>query len=212
MKNNQHTRKVFALIILLALQVYLAKAQMVWPAGPMMVNIKVNAAGDLEIRPSATSSAHDFDYLAGKWTMDNKRLKSRLNGCTEWISYPSTDENSGPVLNGIANTDIFKTSFNQFGDSPYQGMTVRLFNTQTKLWSLYWVDSNTGAMDPPVVGSFEGNVGRFYCKDVFKGKPIIMMFVWDKTDQDNPIWYQAFSPDNGVTWEWNMTNVSHRVK
>ncbi len=106
----------------------------------------------------------------------------------------------------------FQTAFNQFGDKPYEGLTVRLFNPETKLWSLYWVDSNTGKMDPPVVGSFEGNVGKFYCKDVFQGKPILMMFVWDKTDKDNPIWYQAFSPDNGVSWEWNMTNVSHRIK
>jgi hypothetical protein len=211
MKNMLYTCRIFTLLILLLTPALLVHAQMVWPKGPMMVNARVNAAGNLEITPSATSSAHDFDYLAGKWTMDNKRLKSRLNSCTEWISYPSTDENSGPVLKGISNTDIFKTAFNQFGDSPYEGMTVRLFNPKTKLWSLYWVDSNTGVMDPPVVGSFEGNVGRFYCKDVFNGKPILVMFVWDKTDKDNPIWYQAFSPDNGVTWEWNMTNVSHRV-
>src|ERR1700722_6397086 len=191
MKNNLNTGKSLILGILLIIPASMVHAQTAWPTGPMMVNAKVNAAGDLEITPSATSSAHDFDYLAGKWTMDNKRLKTRLNGCTEWISYPSTDENSGPVLKGISNTDIFKTAFNQFGDSPYEGMTVRLFNLKTKLWSLYWVDSNTGVMDPPVVGSFEGNVGRFYCKDVFNGKPIIMMFVWDKTDQDNPIWYQA---------------------
>jgi hypothetical protein len=212
MKNIFYTGRAFILLILLLTFVSWAHAQMVWPAGPMMVNAKVNAAGDLEITPSATSSAHDFDYLAGKWTMDNKRLKTRLNGCTEWISYPSTDENSGPILNGIGNTDIFKTAFNQVKNTLYEGLTVRLFNPKTKLWSIYWVDSNLGKMDPPVVGSFEGNVGRFYCKDVFNGKPILVMFVWDKTDPDNPIWYQAFSPDNGVSWEWNMTNVSHKVK
>ena len=31
-------------------------------------------------------------------------------------------------------------------------------------------------MDPPVVGSFEKDVGHFFCRDSFKGKPIIMMF------------------------------------
>jgi len=67
-------------------------------------------------------------------------------------------------------------------------------------------------MDPPVVGSFEGNIGTFYGKDVFRGKPILVVFVWDKTDKDNPVWSQAFSPDNGLTWEWNFTNVSHRIK
>jgi hypothetical protein len=43
----------------------------------------------------------------------------------------------------------------------------------------------------------------FYAKDVFEGKPIIVVFQWDKTNPDGPIWSQAFSPDNGATWEWN---------
>ncbi|HEY9004593.1 MAG TPA: hypothetical protein VIM75_00595 [Ohtaekwangia sp.] len=176
-----------------------------------MVNAVISPQGGLVITASKTSSAHDFDFLAGKWTMDNKRLKTRLNNCTEWVEYKSSDENFGPVLNGIANIDIFKTSYNQVSDKPYEGLTLRLFNPQTKLWSLYWVDSNLGVLDPPVVGSFEGPIGTFYCKDTFQGKPILVMFKWDKTDPQNPVWSQAFSPDNGRTWEMNLTNTSHRI-
>jgi hypothetical protein len=176
-----------------------------------MVNATINAKGDLVITASKTSSANDFDFLAGKWTMDNKRLKTRLNNCTEWVEYQSDDEDFGPMLNGIANIDIYRTSYNQVNDKPYEGLTLRLFNPQTKLWSLYWVDSNTGVLDPPVVGSFEGSVGTFYCKDIFQGKPILVMFKWDKTDPNNPVWSQAFSPDKGKTWEMNMTNTSHRI-
>jgi hypothetical protein len=178
----------------------------------MLVNVVVTPAGDLQITPSSTSSKNDFDFLAGKWTMYNKRLKARLANSHEWVEYESIDENSGPILNGISNTDIFKTGYNQVNGTLYEGLTVRIFDPETKLWSLYWVDSNTGKMDPPVVGSFEGTVGRFYCKDTFNGKPVLVMFKWDKTDKDNPVWSQAFSPDNGKTWEMNLTNVSHRVK
>lgn len=177
-----------------------------------MVNAVVKADGELLITASTRSSQNDFDFLAGKWIMDNKRLKRRLDNCNEWIEYKSTDENYGTLLNGLANLDIYKTNFNPVNDKPYEGLTLRLFNPQTKLWSLYWVDSNLGVLDPPVVGSFQGNIGTFYCKDIFQGKPILVMFKWDKTDPDNPVWSQAFSPDNGVTWEMNMTNVSHRVK
>jgi hypothetical protein len=130
-----------------------------------MVNAYVDETGELIITPSAKSSKHDFDFLAGKWTMDNRRLKCRLNNCTEWIEYKSSDENMGPILNGIANVDLYKTSYNQVDNTPYEGMTVRLFNPKTRLWSLYWVDSNLGTMDPPVVGSFEGNVVRRKCRD-----------------------------------------------
>jgi hypothetical protein len=66
--------------------------------------------------------------------------------------------------------------------------------------------------NPPVVGSFEENIGRFFCKDIFNDKPILVVFVWDKTDKDNPVWSQAFWFDNGLTWEWNLTNTSHKIK
>jgi hypothetical protein len=154
MKSIHHTRKVLILLIFMAVQVRSIKAQMVWPKGPIMVNALVTSSGELEITPSSTSSQNDFDFLGGKWTMHNKRLKTRLNNCTEWIEYESTDENFGVILNGIGNMDIFKTAYNQVNNNPYEGLTVRLFNPKTKLWSLYWVDSNKGIMDPPVVGSF----------------------------------------------------------
>ena len=82
-------------------------------------------------------------------------------------------------------------------------MTLRLFNPRTKLWSIYWADSHVGILDKPVTGSFENGIGRFYSKDVFNGKDILVIFVWDATNPDEPVWSQAFSDDNGQTWEWN---------
>jgi hypothetical protein len=29
---------------------------------------------------------------------------------------------------------------------------------------------------------------------------------------ERPVWGQAFSADNGKTWEWNFFNVSERPK
>ncbi len=172
-----------------------------------LINARVDSSGELLIVPSAASSKDDFNFLKGKWTMDHLRLRERLKHSTQWDSLTSTDENYGPMLTGLAIVDILSGTF---GGKPFQGLTLRLFNPQTRLWSLYWVPSTTGVMDPPVVGSFEGPIGSFYCKDVFDGRPIIVMFRWDKTDPDNPVWSQAFSPDGGKTWEWNWTNISHR--
>jgi hypothetical protein len=197
-------------ILLFAWSLHAAVAQI--PKDFKMINAQVDRHGELIITPSSGSAKTDFDFLAGKWTMDNKRLKCRLNNCTEWIEYKSSDENIGSILNGIGNLDFYRTTYNQVNNTPYEGMTLRLFNPKTRLWSLYWADSNLGTMDPPVVGSFDGNIGTFYCKDTFNGKPILVMFKWDKTDPNNPVWSQAFSEDSGVTWEMNMTNVSHRIK
>jgi hypothetical protein len=93
----------------------------------------------------------------------------------------------------------------------FEGVTVRLFDPKSRLWSLYWVASNVGAIDPPMVGSFENNIGHFFCKDTFNGKNVIVVFRWDIRDKDKPVWSQAFSPDKGKTWEWNWYNVLEHV-
>jgi hypothetical protein len=170
--------------------------------------VKFTTTGDLDIQPSATSSQNDFDYLVGKWKLNDKKLKSRLTNSHEWIEFESTVE-MHKLLQGIGNMDVYRTTVD---GKPFEGVALRLFNPKTRLWSIYWVDSNNGTMDPPVVGSFDGNIGRFYCKDKYKGKDIIVVFQWDKSDPNNPVWAQAFSADNGKTWEWNATNTSHREK
>jgi hypothetical protein len=48
-------------------------------------------------------------------------------------------------------------------------------------------------------------------RDTFNGKPVIVMFRWDVRNKGRPVWSQAFSSDNGKTWEWNWYNVSERV-
>jgi hypothetical protein len=210
MKANQRNQKIICFLILFSVQISFAQSQApVFPKITGLTNAAVTPSGKLEIFASKTSSQRDFDFLTGKWTMDNKRLKTRLKNSNEWEEFVSKDENYGMMLNGIGNMDIYKATFD---GKPFEGLTIRLFNPETRLWSLYWVPSTTGVMDPPVVGSFDGNIGIFYCKDVYQGTPVLVMFKWDKTDKDNPVWSQAFSPDNGVTWEWNWTNTSHRIK
>jgi len=161
--------------------------------------INFDANGELVITASATSSNRDFDFFEGKWQLQNKKLKSRLNNCKEWIEFESTQEMYS-ILNGIGNIDNFLATFDGV---PFEGMTVRLFNPKTKLWSIYWADSNEGILQPPVVGSFDNNIAHFFTKDIFEGKNIVIVFRWDARDKENPIWSQAFSDDNGETWEWN---------
>ena len=62
-----------------------------------------------------------------------------------------------------------------------------------------------------IVGSFENKIGHFFARDTFKGQPIIVVFRWDVRNPQLPIWSQAFSTDNGKTWEWNSINVSERA-
>jgi hypothetical protein len=165
-----------------------------------------NLAGDLNIVAAKKSSPNDFNFFIGKWKVHNKKLNERLRNCGKWTEFEALSE-CRKILNGFGNIDSFHA---EFGGVPFEGMTLRLFNPQTKLWSIYWADSNVVVLDVAQIGSFENKVGKFYARDVFEGKEIIVQFIWDATNSNVPIWSQAFSADNGETWEWNWYMTFHR--
>jgi len=173
--------------------------------------LNFDANGNLMISASPGSSHSDFDFLVGKWKMYHRRLNKRLENCKDWTEFESTDSNY-KILSGTADMDVLSTTqLPGLEGKLFEGVTLRLFDPKTRLWRLYWVASNVGVLDPPVVGSFENNVGHFFAKDTFNGRNIIMVFRWDVRDKEHPVWSQAFSPDNGKTWEWNWYNVSERI-
>ncbi len=161
--------------------------------------VEFDTDGSLLIWPADTSSKDDFDFYVGKWQLLNRKLKKRLSDCNEWEEFTSTQE-MYKILNGLGNIDNFLANFN---GEPFEGMTVRLFNPLTKLWTLYWADSNQAILQPGVTGSFLDKVAHFFTADIFEGRPILVVFRWDARDALHPVWSQAFSADDGNTWEWN---------
>jgi hypothetical protein len=164
-----------------------------------MIAIKTARTAERDIVPSETSSNTDFDFFHGKWKIHNRKLKSRLTNCDEWIEFDAEQECS-PILNEFGNQDFFHA---EFDGKPFEATAIRLFNPKTRLWSIYWADSNVVVMDTPQVGSFDGATGVFLGRDVIEGTPVIVKFHWDIADLQNPVWSQAFSTDEGTTWERN---------
>jgi hypothetical protein len=163
----------------------------------------------LDIKPSPTSSANDFDFLQGQWKVHNRKLKTRLNHCTDWDEFES-ELHMKKALNGLGNVENYYATFN---NEPFEGLAVRLFNSTTKLWTICWMDSADAKMDEhPVTGSFENGIGKFYTTDVFNETPILVIYQWDTTNLEHPKWSQAFSSDDGKTWEWNWEMVLTKIK
>jgi hypothetical protein len=102
-----------------------------------------DSVGALAIQASETSSEHDFDFLVGDWKLRNRKLKSRLTHSDEWTVFESTVE-MHQILGGMGNIDKYTELVS---GKPYEGVALRLFNAKTKLWSIYWADSNSGALD-----------------------------------------------------------------
>ena len=204
----------YSLLILATLMYTLASAQKVRLTADSTIKIpslNFDKDGNLIITASSTSSTADFDFLVGKWKMYNRRLNKRLENCKDWTEFISWDDNH-KILANTGNMDTYSTTELPGNEGKsFEGITIRLFDPKTRLWSLYWVASNVGVLDPPVIGSFENNVGHFFCKDTLHGKKVIVVFRWDARDKNKPVWSQAFSADNGKTWEWNWFNVSERI-
>lgn len=160
-----------------------------------------------------TDGSQDFDFWMGRWRIENKRLVGRLSGSTEWETFEANGY-ARPLPGGIGNYDEFVPVSWRPG---YVGMSLRVFNPATKLWSIYWLDNKTGGLDeagfllPPVVGKFENGVGIFEGADELDGNPITVRFTWSDISKDSARWEQAFSPDNGETWEVNWVMVMTRT-
>jgi hypothetical protein len=173
------------------------------PEGKSMSAPSLLPDGKLAVTASGTSSKNDFDYLVGKWNIRNRTLKKPLAGNNEWDEFDATQE-CHPILLGLANFDIFRT---ELDGKPFEGLTVRLFEPQTRLWTIYWADSNAVKLDDGKTGSFDGDTGEFFGREIVAGKEIVVKFHWDKRDPKAPVYSRAFSADAGRTWEWNWRSI-----
>ncbi len=153
----------------------------------------------MDIAASHGSSETDFDFIIGKWNIRNRKLKTRLNKCDEWAEFDSKQK-CGKILNSFGNQEFI---YADLDGVLFEGMSLRIFSPETKLWSIYWADSVSLTLQVPQVGSFENGIGEFYARDIFEKQPVIVKFLWDASDKELPVWSQAFSADEGKTWEWN---------
>jgi hypothetical protein len=148
---------------------------------------------------AAVATAGDFDFLLGSWKVHNRSLRRRLCGSDEWDEFEATSV-VRPLLDGLGNEDEFRTDF----CGGFIGMSFRFFDPRSELWSIYWADSRrSGELDPPVFGSFAGDRGVFLGEDTFEDRPILVRFIWSDLWTKTPRWEQAFSEDDGDTWETN---------
>jgi hypothetical protein len=154
---------------------------------------------------TVTGRIHDLDYLVGSWTTHQRRLKTRGAGKTDWEEAPANHHCATGYLDGMAVAEE-----SRFPDDKPAGLFLYLFSAGKRQWSLYWVNSKTGEMDPGIVGGFDGSRGEFYGEDVDNGRPIKVRTTWTVLDHDHARWEQAFSYDNR-TWETNWISEMTRT-
>ena len=146
--------------------------------------------------------SHDFDFLIGNWKAHVRRLPDRLNNSTAWVEYDGIS-NHKKLLDSNANFEEFDVTSTD-KKLRIKAQTLRLYNPISRQWSIYLVDLDNGTLSiPPVVGSFNGNRGEFFDQEDYKGRAILVRYMWLNISPSSSRMEQSFSPDGGKTWEVN---------
>jgi len=146
--------------------------------------------------------SHDFDFIIGNWKAHVRRLPDRLNNSNIWVEYDGIS-NHKKILDSNANFEEFDVTSTD-KKLHIKAQTLRLYNPTSHQWSIYLVDVDNGTLGlPPVVGQFTGNRGEFFDQEDFKGRAILVRYVWLNLSPNSARMEQSFSPDGGKTWEVN---------
>jgi hypothetical protein len=142
---------------------------------------------------------HDFDWEIGSWKTRLRRLVQPLTGSTTWAEYEGTSVVTR-VWDGRANlVELDVTG----PTGRIVALSLRLYNPETRQWSLNFSSSRDGTLGPPSIGQFREGRGEFYSWETLDGRPILVRFIMSRITPASAHFEQAYSDDGGGTWEVN---------
>src|SRR5262245_9876643 len=163
---------------------------------------------NLQQNPKERDGQHDFDFEIGAWKTRLSRRLRPLTGYTTWVEYEGTTV-VRKIWNGRANLVELEV------DGPaghIEALSLRLYNPESRQWSLNFSNSAGGALSPPTIGEFKNGRGEFFSQETLNGRAIFVRFVISDITPNSCRFEQAFSDDGGKTWEVNWIAIDTRVK
>lgn len=150
---------------------------------------------------------HDFDFEIGTWKTHVKRLVRPLSGSTTWVEYNGTTV-VRKVMKGRANL------VELIMDGPaghFEGVSLRLYNPDSRQWSLNFSNLASGTMSIPTIGEFKNGRGEFFNQETINGRSIFVRFIISDITPNSCRFEQAYSADGGKTWEVNWIATDTRI-
>jgi hypothetical protein len=157
---------------------------------------------------AARDGQHDFDFEIGLWKTRLKRLAKPLSGSQIWLEYDGTTV-VRKVWSGRANLVELVVEGEK---GRIEGLSLRLYNPESRQWSLNFANSRMGTLTSPVFGEFKGGRGEFYGLDTLHERAILVRFIITRVSADSYHFEQAFSDDGGKTWEVNWIADDTRIR
>jgi hypothetical protein len=156
--------------------------------------------------PSASDSQQDFNWELGNWDTKLRRLSKPLSGSQEWLEYTGTTVVT-PLMGRRANI----VEFDVRGPAGrISGVSLRLYQPASGQWSLHFANLANGLMTEPMQGSFKQGRGTFFGQDELNGRKIMVRFLIIPVSADQWRFEQAYSADEGKTWEDNWIAIDTR--
>ena len=151
---------------------------------------------------------HDFDFEFGSWNVRIRRLLKPLTGSNTWVDLEGTSI-VRKVWDGRANLGELEV---QNATTHLEGLSLRLYNPQTRQWNIHWANANDGSLGTAMIGQFTNGRGEFFNQELFQGTAVYVRFVFSDITPASFRLEQAFSADGGKTWEPNWIATFTRLK
>jgi len=170
-------------------------------ASSLGISLSPAVAADATANAAAADPhQHDFDFEWGTWKAHLRLLAHRFVGSHDWIDYHGTLV-VHKLWNGKANISELEVSN---AKSRIEGGALHLYNPQTHQWNVTFASSDAGELGVPNVGRFKNGRGVFYDRELYHGRPILDRWYFTNMSPHSFDFEQAFSADNGKTWEPNL--------
>jgi len=157
--------------------------------------------------PTENDGRNDFDFLIGTWNVHHRMLTARLQGSTDWVEFEGETVDR-KIMNGLGNMD---ENIIHMKNGPVHAISLRIFNPQSKEWSIHWSTDKMGYLDIPMIGGFKDGRGEFYAQEIHDSRHVYSRFIWSKITANSCQWEQALSADGAKTWETNWIMEFTRV-
>ena len=173
-----------------------------WATNWIMDLTRLNGAPKSERAAAGLPGSHDFAFLEGAWRVGHRYIRVQPDG-QEWAQAQGTCEHH-ELYNGWANVEDYVINSSSGAN---HAVALRSYNPNTGQWTIWWLDGRAPSEIPtPMQGRFENGVGTFFGSTTLNDKPVRVRFTWSDTASASPRWQQAYSYDDGKTWEtvWVM--------
>jgi hypothetical protein len=148
---------------------------------------------------SLPDGARDFDFEFGDWSLKLKRRIDPLTGSDKWVEYegPSIVRKVWDGKANLGEIDITGPA------GRIQGLSLRVYNPQSRQWSIVYANTALGLSPTPMIGGFRDGRGEFYSQEPYRDRAIFVRFVFSDITPKSFRLEQSFSDDGGKTWEAN---------